>query len=67
LVGELVSRLLQKSKWRPRTVEDEEAYFAVSYEQWNETLAKKFAAMYKNYKKFQLKYLLVPNTPIDPL
>ena len=52
LVGELVSRLLQKTKWRPRVFDDSEPYFATSHDSWNDTLAKKFAAMYKNYNKF---------------
>lgn len=27
------------------------------YKAWNEVLAKKFAVMYKNYRKFCVKYL----------
>ena len=52
LVGELVSRLLQKNKWKPRNFDEEELYFTMPYDQWNENLAKKFSSMFKNYKKF---------------
>lgn len=27
------------------------------YKAWNEVLAKRFAMMYKNYRKFSIKYL----------
>ena len=68
LVGELVSRLLQKNKWKLKEVasapadkgaaENEPAHNNLqSYEQWNENLAKKFNVMYKNYKKFQLRFM----------
>jgi hypothetical protein len=53
LVGELISRLLQKTKWRPRQYEEDEPIIATSYEVWNTNLAKKFQSMFKNYKKYE--------------
>lgn len=59
LVGELVSRLLQKNKWKLKEGAQEKAgdpdkeQAIQSYEQWNENLAKKFNVMFKVYKKFQ--------------
>jgi len=62
-----VSRLLQKNKWKLKegavTAADKSAdndagpQNSQSYEQWNENLAKKFNVMYKNYKKFQLRFM----------
>lgn len=53
-MGELVARLLQKNKWKPKALDQEDSEpFATKYEVWNETLAKKFAVMFKNYKKFE--------------
>lgn len=69
LVGELVSRLLMKNKWKLKAGdtgqqdkgnEEEGAPPALNYEQWNENLAKKFNVMYKSYKKFQQRFMKEP-------
>ena len=65
LVGELVSRLLMKNKWKLKAGEathekqkdDEDNGPSLNYEQWNENLAKKFNVMYKSYKKFQQRFM----------
>ena len=65
LVGELVSRLLMKNKWKLKAGEtapekqkdDEEGAPSLNYEQLNENLAKKFNVMYKSYKKFQTRFM----------
>jgi hypothetical protein len=64
-VGELVSRLLMKNKWKlkagdpphEKQKDDEESGPSLNYEQWNENLAKKFNVMYKSYKKFQQRFM----------
>ena len=67
LVGDIVTRLLQKIKWKLKDAdvskgkgaadayadEDRQAVQSQSYDQWNEALAKKFAVMYKKYLKFK--------------
>ena len=64
LVGELVIRLIQRSKVKVKEGAkgngDEGSDLPVvtqTYEQWNENLAKKFSAMYKTYLKFKQKHL----------
>lgn len=66
LVGELVTRLLQKNKWKLKAgdnvgkhgaVDEEEDKTQLSYEQWNENLAKKFNVLFKSYQKFKLRFL----------
>jgi len=39
--------------------EEEEYTITPSYHQWNENLGKKFSVLYKNYKKFEARFLLV--------
>ena len=63
LVGEIVSRLLMKNKWKYKEsdrekdeAEDAQAQIQ-NYEQWNESLAKKFNVWYKNYIKFRQRFL----------
>ena len=63
-MGELVSRLLQKNKWKLKEGATEKQADAAdkeqniqTYEQWNENLAKKFNVMYKVYKKFQQRFM----------
>ena len=71
LVGDIVTRLLQKIKWKLKDAdvskgkgavdayadEDRQAVQSQSYDQWNEALAKKFAVMYKKYLKFRQGFM----------
>ena len=50
LITDLMGRLLNK-----RGVSDPN--FTLDYETWNELLAKKFNGMYKNYRKFSVRFL----------
>ena len=54
-----------KNKWKLKVGEiaqekhkdEEDNGPSLSYEQWNENLAKKFNVMYKSYKKFQQRFM----------
>lgn len=43
-------------------------YSLLDYDQWNNVLAKRFAMMHKNFRKFSIKFLGVdPNLIVDLL
>ena len=59
LIGQIVNRLLAKT--RPNKAawnkESDDEIVLPQYDQWNETLAKKYATMSKNYLKFKNRFL----------
>ena len=60
LVGVLVTRLLQKNKWKFQAQKDEDDTAPIatqSYDAWNEALGKKFSVMFKNHMKFKQRFL----------
>ena len=59
LIGQIVNRLLAKT--RPNKAawnkESDDEIVLPQYDQWNETVAKKYATMSKNYLKFKNRFL----------
>jgi hypothetical protein len=52
-----MSRLLQKRQLKKDGILEFPTYQTLHYDSWNSLLAKRFAGMFKNYRKFSIRYL----------